>query len=198
MFGHTQDNNEGRRGGPCGGRRFAGRGFRDRDFGAQRAGGREGMRGGGRFFDQGELRLVVLKLIQIKPRHGYEIIKEIEERLAGAYSPSPGTIYPTLTLLEDLGQVAVTPEEGGKKLHTITEEGERVLAAAAAQVDAIFARIDGAGTDRAAGSGLQVLRAMHNLRTALRFRLIRGGLSEAQLQAIVTLIDAAARDVERV
>lgn len=193
MFGHCHPRGEGRR--------FAGRGFRDRVFGEGQSvgqeGGREGGRGGARFFDQGELRLVVLKLIQIKPRHGYEIIKEIEERLAGAYSPSPGTIYPTLTLLEDLGQVAVTPEEGGKKLHTITPEGERVLEAAAAQVEAIFARIEGMRSGRPAGSALQVIRAMHNLKTALRFRMMRGGLSEAQLAAIVTLIDTAARDVER-
>ncbi|MBR0654680.1 PadR family transcriptional regulator [Plastoroseomonas arctica] len=188
MFGHCHHRGEGRR--------FAGRGFRDRVFGEGHP-GREGGRGGARFFDQGELRLVVLKLIQIKPRHGYEIIKEIEERLAGAYSPSPGTIYPTLTLLEDLGQVAVTPEEGGKKLHTITEEGERVLEAAAAQVEAIFARIEGMRSGRPAGSAMQVIRAMHNLKTALRFRMMRGGLSEEQLAAIVTLIDTAARDVER-
>jgi len=185
------------------GRRFAGRGLRERLFGDHHHGpghhhGREHGRGGGRFFDQGELRLVVLKLIQIKPRHGYEIIKEIEERLAGAYTPSPGTIYPTLTLLEELGQVAVTPEEGGKKLHTITPEGERVLEASSAQVDGIFARIQGAGTGRPAGSGMQVLRAMHNLKTALRLRMTRGGLNEAQLAAIVTLIDNAAREVDRV
>jgi DNA-binding PadR family transcriptional regulator len=113
-------------------------GLRERIFDEHHHGGR----GGGRFFDPGELRLVVLKLNQIKPRHGYKITKDIEERLAAAYTPSPGTIYPTLTLLEELGQVAVTPEEGGKTLHTIRPDGDCMLAAAR-HVDAIFARLDG-------------------------------------------------------
>ena len=76
-----------------------------------------------RFFAHGDLRLVILHLIAEKPRHGYEIIKAIEERVGGAYSPSPGTVYPTLTLLEELGHVTVTPGEGTKRLHTITAGG---------------------------------------------------------------------------
>ena len=63
-------------------------------------GGRSGL---GRFFAHGDLRLVILHLIAEKPRHGYEIIKAIEEQVGGAYSPSPGVIYPTLTLLEEIG-----------------------------------------------------------------------------------------------
>ena len=95
-----------------------------------------GGRGGrGRVFDQGDLRFVLLGLIAEKPRHGYEIIKEIEDRLGGAYSPSPGVIYPTLTLLEELGYASVT-EDGGKKLYAITPEGEAALAANKAAVDA--------------------------------------------------------------
>src|SRR5712672_3287371 len=73
----------------------------------------------GRFFAQGDLRLVILHLIAEKPRHGYEIIKAIEEQVAGAYSPSPGVIYPTLTLLEELGYVTVSTGDGAKKLHEI-------------------------------------------------------------------------------
>jgi DNA-binding PadR family transcriptional regulator len=82
-----------------------------------------------RFFAHGDLRLVILRLIAEKPRHGYEIIKEIEERVGGAYSPSPGVIYPTLTLLEEVGYVDVTPGEGARKLHTITEAGRSFLSA---------------------------------------------------------------------
>ena len=77
----------------------------------------------GRFFDHGDLRFVVLKLIAEKPRYGYEVIKEIEERLGGAYSPSPGVVYPTLTLLEELGYATVSSAEGNKKLYAITPEG---------------------------------------------------------------------------
>ncbi|WP_160123724.1 PadR family transcriptional regulator [Rhodovarius lipocyclicus] len=184
MFGHHHPHR--------GDRRFAGRGFFAR--GEHRE--HHPHRGGGRFFDHGELRLLVLHLISEKPRHGYEIIKAIEERLAGAYSPSPGTIYPTLTLLEELGQVSVT-EAGGKKLHTITPEGTRALEEAAPQVASIEARIAAAGGERPQASALQVMRAMHNLKTALRFRLMRGGLSDDELSRIVAAIDEAARTVER-
>src|ERR1700684_3168633 len=70
-----------------------------------------------RVFEQGDLRLVLLKLIADKPRHGYELIKAVEEAVGGAYAPSPGVVYPTLTLLEDMGYATVQAEaEGGKKL----------------------------------------------------------------------------------
>ncbi|MBI0537625.1 PadR family transcriptional regulator [Roseomonas sp. KE2513] len=155
-------------------------------------------RHGGRFFETGDLRLVILRLIAERPRHGYELIKAIEERLSGAYSPSPGVVYPTLTLLEELGQIAVASTEGGRKLYAVTPEGERVLAESKAEADALFARMDAAGGGRADGSALQAVRAMHNLKMALRLRLSRGALSEEQLRRIVSLIDQAAVEVERV
>ncbi|RYF66006.1 MAG: PadR family transcriptional regulator, partial [Comamonadaceae bacterium] len=89
-----------------------------------RRGGRGGG-GGGRVFGHGGLRFVLLQLIADKPSHGYELIKAIEERLGGAYSPSPGTVYPTLTLLEELGYVSVgTADEGGRKRYTVTTAGQ--------------------------------------------------------------------------
>src|ERR1700691_948695 len=93
------------------GRRFA------HGFFGHRHGHWRGMRGG-RFFDHGDLRFLILKLIADKPRHGYELIKAIEEQFGGAYSPSPGVIYPTLTMLEELGYAVVTAE-GNKKAYTI-------------------------------------------------------------------------------
>ena len=164
--------------------------------GGPRFGHRRG--GGGRFFETGDLRLVILRLIGEQPRHGYEIIKAIEERLAGAYSPSPGVVYPTLTLLEELGQIAVASTEGARKLYAITPEGERILAASQAELDALFARMDAVAGERPAGAGLQPIRAMHNLKMALRLRLSQGGLTEEQLRRIVTIIDDAAVQVERV
>ncbi len=145
----------------CHGQRFArgehvpdgqhlGHGRHDR---FSRGGGRSGL---GRFFAHGDLRLVILHLIAEKPRHGYEIIKAIEEQVAGAYSPSPGVIYPTLTLLEELGYVTVSTGEGAKKLHAITAEGRAFLDANRATVDALLARMAEAsrvhgGGPRAAG-----------------------------------------------
>jgi DNA-binding PadR family transcriptional regulator len=150
-----------------------------------------------RFFAHGDLRLVILRLIAEKPRHGYEIIKEIEERVAGAYSPSPGVIYPTLTLLEELGYVAVSPGEGARKLHEITEAGRAFLTANGPAVDALFARMAEASDARGGGPEPRILRAMENLKFALRLRLGRGPLSEAQVTAVTEALDAAATQVER-
>jgi DNA-binding PadR family transcriptional regulator len=94
-----------------------------------------------RFFEQGDLKYVILRLLDEKPRHGYDIIKELESRFGGSYAPSPGTVYPTLTMLEDLGYARVVPEEGGKKIYEITDEGRKHLAEHSTTVDDIFARI---------------------------------------------------------
>ncbi len=182
------------------GKRFA----RDEPGHAER--GRHGRRGGWssptdlelrRFFAHGDLRLVILRLIADKPRHGYEIIKEIEERVAGAYSPSPGVIYPTLTLLEELGYVAVSPGEGTRKSHEITEAGRAFLIASQPAVDALFARMEEASQARGGGPAPRILRAMENLKLALRLRLGCGPLSEEQVTAITAALDAAAVSVER-
>src|SRR5882757_715089 len=111
------------------------------DFQHERGGGRHRHgRRPGRIFDHGELRLVVLALISERPRHGYEIIKEIEDRVAGTYSPSPGVIYPTLTMLEELGHATVA-ESDGKKLYTITAEGTAYIDANKAALDHALARM---------------------------------------------------------
>ncbi len=95
----------------------------------------------GRLFEQGDLKYVILRLIEEKPRHGYEIIKELEGRFGGSYVPSPGTVYPTLTMLEDMGYARAVPEEGGKKVYEITDEGRKYLAEHSTTVDDIFERI---------------------------------------------------------
>src|SRR5512142_3129405 len=81
-----------------------------------------------RLFEQGDLRYVVLRLLEEKPRHGYEIIKALEERVNGAYAPSPGVVYPTLQLLEDLGYARVMPGPDSKKVYEITDAGRAHLA----------------------------------------------------------------------
>ena len=123
------------RGERCAHEPFGGRMFRHR-------GGRMG-RGFGlrRHFEQGDLRFVILHLLAEKPRHGYEIIKALEERFGGAYAPSPGAVYPTLQLLEDLGYARVVPGEEGKKVYEITDAGRAHLAENQETVDNIFDRI---------------------------------------------------------
>lgn len=156
-------------------------------------------RGGGhgpRVFHHGALRLVVLALIAEAPRHGYEIIKAIEERLAGSYSPSPGVIYPTLTLLQELGHVTVEEHEG-KKRYSITGEGRAHLAAHQPAVDAAMSRMQSVNARMGGGPAPQIIRAMENLKTSLRLRVGRGPLTPEQLQAVAAAIDAAALAIER-
>jgi DNA-binding PadR family transcriptional regulator len=155
---------------------------------------------GGRFrlarlFEHGDLRLVILQLIAEKPRHGYELIKAIEDLAGGAYAPSPGVVYPTLTLLEELGLVSVAAGEGPRKLHSITEAGTAHLAANKPALDAILARV--AELTPAGGPPFPVIRAMENLKLALRLRMSRGTLSAEEIQAMAAAIDAAAGVVER-
>jgi DNA-binding PadR family transcriptional regulator len=156
-------------------------------------------RGGGRigrFLEHGDLRFVVLALIEDQPRHGYELIKELETRTGGAYRPSPGVIYPTLALLEDEGLAAPSGGEG-RKAYQITDRGLETLQAHRPGVEAVFQRMaaaaEGSETIRP-----RIARAMANLGMALDHRLARQPLGEAELDAIVNAIDDAARAVEAV
>jgi DNA-binding PadR family transcriptional regulator len=135
---------EDRFGHDCAGGRF-GRG-RQRGFGGRHGwGGRHGMGDddtlhAGRMLAQGDLRLIALALIDEQPRHGYDIIKALEEKTSDWYSPSPGIVYPTLTYLEERGFLTAQAE-GAKKLYTITEEGRAHLQENRDLVDAVMKRI---------------------------------------------------------
>ena len=155
-----------------------------------------GGRGVGRPFDHGELRFVILALIAEKPRHGYEVIKAIEEQFGGSYSPSPGVVYPTLTFLEESGNATVA-EEGGKRVYTITEQGREFLASNKASAEAAMGRMKGNGFPDGFGAAAQLIRSVQNLKMALRLRQRSGPLTEEQIRAIVTAIDAAAVTIER-
>ena len=157
-------------------------------------GGRFGL---GRLFAHGDLRLVILHLIAEQPRHGYDIIKAIEDQVGGTYSPSAGVVYPTLTMLEELGYVTVSTGDGAKKQHTITAEGRAYLDTYRPTVDALLARMAEANRTHGGGPAPQILRAMENLKLALQLRLARGPLSEEQINAVAAAIDGAAVSVER-
>ena len=160
--------------------------------------GRHGGRGGpDRPFEQGDLRFVVLKLIGEKPSYGYEIIKAIEDRLAGAYAPSPGTVYPTLTLLEELGYIRVQQTDGPRKLFAITPEGEAALEQNRAVVDAIFARMAEINLRSSGHRAPQLVRAWGNLKTAMNLRVAQGNLSAEQIEAIARVLDEAAKAIEK-
>jgi DNA-binding PadR family transcriptional regulator len=194
MFGH--DRFEDMRGGRHHGgehhhgrhRGFGGPRDHDRGFG----GGRE------RHFDNGELRFVILQLIADKPSYGYEIIKAIEERLSGGYAPSPGVVYPTLTMLEEEGYATVSSTESNKKLYAATESGLEYLKENKVVVKAIFERMEQAAKVFGRGRSPQIMRAVMNLRYALKIRTERGNLSPQQTSKIAEAIDAAARLIDEV
>jgi DNA-binding PadR family transcriptional regulator len=180
MFKHPHHHNH---------HKMRGRGRHGLGFGGHHGGRR-------RAFEQGDLRLVILKLIADEPRHGYDIIKAIEATFGGTYSPSPGTVYPTLTLLEDQGFATVTPE-GAKKFYTATDEGRAFLETNKASVEKLFARMDKAR--RAFGRGLapEIRRALQNFRTAFELRLERGDLTDEGIATIAKAIDEAATAIEQ-
>ncbi len=188
---------------------FARRGVRggpDSDASPQEGGRRGRHRRGGRarhgergerVFDHGDLRLVIMTLLAERPRYGYEIIKALEERVGGGYSPSPGVVYPNLTLLEEVGHATVSEERGGRRLYTLSAEGQAWLAANRTAAEAILARVD-QGAALRAGPPPQVVRALDNLETAVRLRLKGRQATEAQIRTIADAIDAVARTVEDV
>src|SRR6186997_2268285 len=131
----------------CGGKWGGGRGWRGHFGPGHGWGGRHGggnMMRAGRMLAQGDLRLIALALIAEQPRHGYEIIKVLEDKTAGWYSPSPGIVYPTLTYLEEVGYLTAQPE-GAKRLYTITTEGRAHLEENRDFVDAVLERLGAMG-----------------------------------------------------
>jgi DNA-binding PadR family transcriptional regulator len=159
------------------------------------AGGRG--RGGrpGRMFEQGDLKYVILQLLSEKPRHGYEIIKALEERFGGTYSPSPGAVYPTLTFLEDTGYARTTTEPSGKKVYEITDEGRAYLEQNRGAVSDIFDRI-GQFADSFFGVPMEEIhRAFKNVARATYSNAMRLR-DPAQLAKIREILERAATDIE--
>ena len=203
MHFHYECDEHGRR--RAGGR---GRSFRfgpfdfdfDFDNGAARGnwgGGRRG-RTGKRMFEGGELRLVLLKLIADEPRHGYELIKAIEDMTGGEYAPSPGVVYPTLTMLEDMGLIAEKKSKDSKKVYEATDEGRAHLDENSEEIDDLIERLEGHGQHRRRGQRPEIGRAIGNLMTALRNRIAHDGWNEQLLNEVVDILDEAAQRIERV
>jgi DNA-binding PadR family transcriptional regulator len=174
-------------------------------------GDRHGIDGGdmkraGRMLAQGDLRLLALALIAEQPRHGYEIIKVLEEKTQGWYAPSPGIVYPTLTYLEEAGYVTAQAD-GAKRLYTITGEGRAYLESNRAFVDAVLERLDSVGErmrsrrsneDNDGRRGPRVPRlvqaALENLRDVTVERLKDNGDTEAK---VVEVLARAAAELKK-
>jgi len=180
---------------PCCERRFAGRG----GFYGHPYFGRRGERGFGggreRLFDAGDLRLVILKLLSEEPSYGYQLIKKMEDRLSGGYSPSAGVIYPTLTMLEEEGLAAST-SENNKKVYSLTQEGTAYLQANKRRIDELFERLEEAGKGFRRGRSPEIMKAFMNLRGAIVARVSREGVTAEQIRKITEAIDGAAKTID--
>lgn len=157
--------------------------------------GRRGRRG--RMFAQGELRLALLALIAETPRHGYELIKEIEEMTGGAYAPSPGAVYPTLQLLEDEGAIEEAEAEGAKKPFASTQQGRDELESRQDEVETLMRRLGRHGERTTTVRSHDLFRAMGNLGSVLKNRARAGKLDEHTINEIVDMIDEMAKRIER-
>ncbi len=154
-----------------------------------------GRRRGGRMLDYGELRLLLLAIIAERPSHGYELIKSVEERFGGSYTPSPGVLYPTLAWLDDVGYTVSETGESNRKTFRITPEGEAFLLANRTAIHALLARGGSMGEGRPRGPA-PVMRAMDNLKSALRHKLRHGDVAEADVARIAAIIEDAARRID--
>ena len=150
-----------------------------------------------RMFEGGELRLVLLKLIADEPRHGYELIKAIEDLTEGDYGPSPGVVYPTLSMLEDIGFIAERKSKDSKKVYEATDTGRTHLAENADEVEELIERLEGHGHKHRRGQRPEIGRAIGNLMTALRNRVAHDGWNEQLLEEVVDILDDAAQRIER-
>ena len=159
--------------------------------------GRGGGRRSRRMFESGELRLVLLKLVADEPRHGYDLIRAIEELTGGEYAPSPGIVYPTLTLLEDMGLIEEAPSKASRKPYQATKEGREHLDERSDEVEALFERLEELAPREPSSAGPAIGRAVKNLMTALKHRVSRDGLDDDLLHEIAAILDEAAQKIER-
>ena len=170
------------------------------EFGGRGSGGshRRGPGGRGRMFGSGELRLVLLALVAETPRHGYELIKVIEELSGGNYAPSPGVVYPTLNLLTDEGLIAEQAGDGARKSFAVTDAGRAELDQRVDEFEKIVARLKALAEERERHSAPPLKRAMGNLFMAVRSRMGGTESDRETMHQIAEILDEAARKIERI
>ncbi len=180
---------------------FGGRGHGDfgRGFGGRGHGGfgRGFGEGRGRLFDAGDMKLVILTLLSKQPSYGYQLIKTMEQRLSGGYTPSPGAIYPTLTMLEEEGLAIVSPENN-KKVYSVTPEGIEYLEANKEHVRELFERLEETGRGFERGRSPEIMKAFMNLRGAVVARVSRESVKPEQIRKITEAINAAAKAIDEI
>jgi len=166
-------------------------------FGDRAMRGEHFFRGHGResSFQKGDLKYVILDLIKDKPRHGYEIIRELEELSHGMYKPSPGAVYPTLQMLEEMEYVSST-ERDGKKIYTITEQGQQFLIERKDSADEVRSHMKHRWSFKNIGRMAMVMKEYH----ALEHLLGRGfrSLDADKAQRIREVLTSAIKEIETI
>jgi DNA-binding PadR family transcriptional regulator len=145
------------------------------------------------WFDAGDMKYVILRLLRDKPRHGYEVMKELEDQLHGCYSPSPGTVYPTLQWLEDEGLVTAR-EVDGKKIYEITDAGRQFLEEHRDLVDDIFDRVRETVDKTVGGAMVEVNRALGQLVKGV-YRAGWSAKDDATRRRLAEILQRAAQEV---
>lgn len=151
----------------------------------------------GRLFESGKMKLLVLYLMQQQAKHGYEIIKDISDLVGGGYTPSSGTIYPTLTYLEEIGFVRVESTADDRKQYHITEAGKSHLKEQHQHIQYLLERLETRREIHENDQYLDVHRAMENLKTALRLKLKGRDFDAEQVRKVAEIIDQAAVKIGR-
>ncbi len=151
---------------------------------------------GGRMFEHGDLKFVILSLLDERPRHGYDIIKAIEEKSGGTYQPSPGTVYPTLTMLEEMGFARARADEGGKKVYEITDAGRQHLTDHRGTVDDIFSRIARKGAGLTSEAMLEMNRAFKHAARATYSHATQRLDDHAFLRGVAKVLEDAAKAID--
>jgi DNA-binding PadR family transcriptional regulator len=151
----------------------------------------------GRMFEKGDLKYVILDLLKDKPSHGYEVIRALEERFRGFYSPSPGSVYPTLQMLEDMGYVTATQQDG-KKVYAVTDEGRKFLEENRQSVENIWGRVGGGWNPEFAGELHEIKHELMGLGQLFGREMHEGRLNQHKLHRIREVISGAAREIENI
>ncbi len=146
-------------------------------------------------FHKGDLKYIILDLIQEKPSYGYEIIRALEERSRGFYSPSAGAVYPTLQMLEEMGYVSSASQDG-KRVYTITDEGRRFLAERKHFSDQIKKQLKHHWNPENLGEMAETMGEFDNLGRLIGPRLHR--LDSAKMRQIREILSRAYSEIERV
>jgi DNA-binding PadR family transcriptional regulator len=151
----------------------------------------------GRVFGKGDLKYVILDLLQDRPAHGYELIRALEERFRGFYSPSPGSVYPTLQLLEDLGYVSADQRDG-KKVYSITEEGRKFLEENRRAVEDIWGRAGEGWSPELAAEMREMGGEIRGLGRLFGTEMRAGRVDPDKLRRVREVIARATREIEEI